>query len=1239
MTYTLSRIGHSGLFDSGFYLRRNPDLHPLGSGVLAQYHQHGWREGRKPNAFFDPSWYLMQNRDVIGDPLLHYILQGEAEGRRPIAWFDPVWYAAAHGLGQARSPLAHYLANRHKPGIRALPEFDARYYLTTYPDVQRAGMDPVEHYMIQGHLENRRPFEGFDPAFYRARYMRHLPQDNPLLHFIANQHLPGVYPSLPDSVPSIPREMRRRSKPGPFFEEHSPLPASAVRRARVLAYYLPQFHATAANDRWWGKGFTEWTNVARGMPRFTDHYQPRIPRDLGHYTLDTPDVLRRQASMARDAGIEGFVFYFYWFDGQRLLDAPLEMLLAERDIAMPFCLMWANENWSRRWDGSDDELLIAQTYQPDDDEALIACFARHMQDPRYIRIDGRPLLMIYRPGTIPNTAATIERWRAGFRHGHGLDPIFVMGQAFGDLDPRQFGLDGAIEFPPHKLVDACTPISNTLDILDDDFTAQVYEYADVVQTALAAPPSPYPLIRTAAPSWDNDARRQGHGLVLHGSTPPLYENWLSGLIEQARQTPFFGEPLVCINAWNEWAEGAYLEPDQHFGSAYLNATARAVTGFQKSSTRHRLLLVGHDAFPAGAQALLLAIGRHFRQRHGVDILFILLEDGDMRAAYQAVAPVEILPAGRQETRLRLRALAEEGFRSALVNSAASAPLATDLLGAGIRFSLLIHELPTLLRQRGLADALSEFQPLAQHVIIPSTALAPIPHAPNVRVLPQGLYAPAPFSSRDRAALRQAFALRDTDKLVIGAGYADMRKGFDHFVQLWRHVCTQDAPITDTRIHFIWLGDIDPLLRTGLETDLLYATRSGTFFMPGRVADIAPYLSAADAFVLPSREDPYPSVILEALSSGLPCHAFADSGGIPELLSSLNRKARPLHSVAPMGDVTQLRHNLVENLSRHRHSATTRRRLGRKNAERLSFNAYTEELLALAAASAPRLSVVVLSYNYAHYLAARLVSIFTQKIPVLEIIVLDDASTDDSLDVARRISAEWQREITVVPAQTNSGSVFMQWQRAVEIARGDWIWIAEADDLSEPGHMARLFDAIKESPSTVMAFSDSRAINETGATVMPDYKSYYHDAAAGRLSRDGHHRGPDFVQDCLAQRNLIMNVSSAVFARTALAEAMARCADDLSALSVAGDWRLYLELLSQPGAELAYIAEPLNLHRRHNTSATHRLHHERHFTEIVRVQNLIADRFGHAATLIDKQHQYRRQLINQFGLTPSIVAAE
>ncbi|WP_215766830.1 glycoside hydrolase family 99-like domain-containing protein [Gluconobacter cerinus] len=1223
----LQILGYSGVFDATYYLKSNPDLHNLGTAALRHYHQHGWREGRKPNPFFDPHWYVAQNRDVLGDPLLHYVTKGEKEGRRPIGWFDPGWYTQTYAIPQGMLALAHYLLNRHTQKLKPIAEFDPAFYLKTYPDVAAAGLDPLEHYMIQGFREARQPFEGFDPVYYRKNYLRHAPDSNPLLHYLDNKNRSGIHSSCPANEVTVFREVRRRSAPGPSFEDFNPLPQSAIRRARVLAYYLPQYHATAENDEWWGKGFTEWTNTSRALPRFADHYQPRIPRDLGHYTLNSPDLLDRQARMAKAAGIEGFVFYFYWFNQKRLLDGPLEMLLANPQIDLPFCLMWANENWSRRWDGSEDDILIAQHYRDADDIALVDCFARHMHDPRYIRIGERPLLMVYRPGTIPNARQAFARWRELFRERHGINPIFIMGQAFGDEDPHSFGVEGAIEFPPHKVVSDCRLINENVQILDEDFRGQIYDYADIVENALRQPSPSFPLIRTAAPSWDNDARRQGNGLVMHGSTPELYEKWLNGLVNSAQKHRFFGESIVCVNAWNEWAEGAYLEPDVHFGSAYLNATARACTGFKSSSNKVRLLLIGHDAFPAGAQKLLLETGRTFRRSFGVDIRFVLLEGGAMMEDYRAVAPVEILSPTSSDVMARLNTLRAEGFECAILNSAASSAIAPALHNNAITYTFLIHELPHLLQSRDLRKTMRDACEAAQSIVVPAHSCAAslgLEKHPHTTILPQGLYDQTTFNGSSREALRSQLGLNAHDLLVIGVGYADMRKGFDLFLQLWRKLAE--------KAHCVWVGAIDPVLQDGLRTEIDHARASGTFHMPGRVHNVADWLSASDVFTLTSREDPYPSVVLEALASGLPCTSFADNGGIPELLKSLQNDPTTYNMVVPFADVRAMSLAALElaEWSKAR-GQNTRQAAARKLGKSFLFRPYAQQLLRLAAPKIPSISVVVPSYNYARYLEARLVSIFTQTFPVLEIIVLDDASEDDSIEVAVGAAAEWGRDVRIIKGRRSSGSVFAQWQKALQQAQGEWVWIAEADDLCDPHFLEKLVHAVHQCPNAVMAFCDSRSIDETGAPLSASYQPYCVEAAGNLLEHDGQFSGRDFLQTCLSERNLVLNVSGAIFQRTAMQAALRTCKKDLKTLKVAGDWRVYLELLDSPDVGVVYVSDAMNIHRRHQSSSTHTLNPTAHLEEINFMHELFAKRLPFSQERLEKQALYRHKIFQQFGL--------
>jgi hypothetical protein len=433
--------------------------------------------------------------------------------------------------------------------------FDSGSYLAANPDIAAAGLHPLVHYIEHGAREGR----PLHPPTRKVRAQR--PSDDAF------------------RLSTTADEVRRWMQPGPEFEEFDPqIAAKASPRAKVIAYYLPQFHSIPENDEWWGDGFTEWSNLARGLPRFVGHYQPRVPRDLGFYDLGNPATLARQIDLARAAGIFGFSFYYYWFDGKRLLERPVERFLADSSLDFPFCLMWANENWTRRWDGQDQEILIGQTYDPSQDAALVDDLQRHFADPRYIRLEGRPLLLLYRVDCIPDPTDRIDRWRELWRSRHGEEPLIFMAQAFGTTDPRTFGLDGAFEFPPHKVTVGLPELNSDLTILDPAFRGRALEYGDVVAAALEEPAAEYPLVRTATPSWDNDARRQGalHQVTLVESTPASYERWLRALADRAAQQPIFGEPLVFINAWNEWAEAAYLEPDLHFGAAYLNATARAL---------------------------------------------------------------------------------------------------------------------------------------------------------------------------------------------------------------------------------------------------------------------------------------------------------------------------------------------------------------------------------------------------------------------------------------------------------------------------------------------------------------------------------------------------------------------------------------------------------------------------------------------------------------------------------------
>ena len=375
-------------------------------------------------------------------------------------------------------------------------------------------------------------------------------------------------------------------------------------------------------------------------------------------------------------------------------------------------------------------------------------------------------------------------------------------------------------------------------------------------------------------------------------------------------------------------------------------------------------------------------------------------------------------------------------------------------------------------------------------------------------------------------------------------------------------------------------------------------------------------------LLTSREDAFPSVALEAMSAGVPTVAFEGAGGIPELL-----RAHDAGEAVALGDAAAMARSVLA-LARSRDRGRAAR-LANLAHRCFAFDAYAAELLRLAAPALPRVSVAVLSYQYARYLPDRLRTVFAQTHPVLEVLVLDDASTDNSPAVARAAAEAAKRDVSVVVNEANSGSVFRQWRRAAELARGEWLWIAEADDLSQPRFLQAVVRAANSVPDAVLAFCDSASIDADGAPVWPSYKPYYADGeAAGALAEDCVMPAQRFLALHLAERNLILNASAVLWRRSALLAALNRC-DDLDAYSVAGDWRLYAEALGGEG-QVAYVAEPLNVHRRHGASATGRLAPDRHLDEVTRMHRLLADRLPGDAGLRDRQRRRQRRVAKELA---------
>jgi hypothetical protein len=1174
----LDLIRRSGLFDDKWYRERYSQQHH--GDPLDEWYEWGWKMGRSPNLYFEPHWYLGHYSDVAIsgiNPLVHYILYGNLEDRTPSELFDPAWYRKHYKLPSNELCLEHYLRLCRTGTVNPVPEFDAEFYLLRYSDVAAARLDPFGHFVENGFRENRDPSVLFNTTFYRSQYLSHQPDVNPLLDF-RRKLAQGVRTSCqPLHETTIPLEIRRHSRPGAYFEELRPLSPQAPRQALVLAYYLPQFHAIRENNNWWGKGFTEWTNLMRGTPRFAGHYQPRIPRDLGFYDLNSSHAMMRQIKMARDAGIGGFVFYFYWFNGKRLLEGPVERFLSDRSLDIPFCLMWANENWTRRWDGLDSDILISQGYRESDDYALVECFVRHFKDPRYIRLRGRPLLMIYRPAIIPDVAKRITRWREIFRETFLEDPILIMIQGFGTNDPRDFELDGAVEFPPHKICAGLPSISSELDWLDPDASSRVVSFEDAVKASLSEPNPEFPLIKAAFPGWDNDPRREGHGMTVQGATPDAFQAWLSKLIQRAQDTPFFGKPIVCLNAWNEWAEGAYLEPDVHFGGAFLNAVGRAISGNITVATRKKLLLVGLSADQSETSVFLLALARQLRAVHGFSIQFLLLEGGPLIADYAAEAPVLVMGENRDFDR-QVSIFASRGFRRAILNTISTGRICRTLHGHEITTTLIASDLPSKVFKRDLSDTVRlAIEPPRRMIFSSSSSqdhfeklvVSKSGSLPHMTVLPPCLSILVAFDAKSRDRVRKELNIPREGTLLLGVGVGSLENGFDLFFQVWRN--SQSGL---TRPHCVWFGELDRQLETYMMPEIEAALAAGTFHIIVEFNDTSGLFSAADAFLLTSRNDPLPPAVLQAVTTGLPSVAFIGSGWRSDFLA-----AHDAGRVVAFADIramtlaaTQLSGDTIT-----RESCRTAR-LSKLNETLSSFPKYAFELIAAADPISLQVSVAVLGQGSANYLSLRLQSIFNQTLPVREVVVLESRPIDDNLAVPLT-SIQIQYSCLAPVAETaEPRRALEQWREATAAATGEYFWMANIVDDNSPDFLEKATDALQCDERIVLVICNSTPIDSIGGPTGLSYKENFDMVSPGLLDSDTCFEGKEFIARSLVQ-DIPLNSSSAIIWRRAPLHKVLTTIELAASLSGTDlIRRLVAHILKEPEARVAYLAAPLSRHR-------------------------------------------------------------
>jgi lipopolysaccharide biosynthesis protein len=601
------RRNPSPLFNTEFYLSQFAADSALPGEPFFHYLSEGWRQLKSPHPLFDVAWYLNGDSDAnCYEPVAHYLQVGLTEGRAPHPCFKEKLAherlrcapdATQHQLPYPTNliePFVKYL-ERFSPAEEALEtsqrdavtllsssHFDACWYTKTYhetfPEIRSLDQDGlVLHYCTVGWKAGLDPSPTFNTTFYREQY----PDVanalvNPLYHYLVQGKREG---RMARPLPKNERDPCQDKVDVQYIRESSKSQLHyASDSYRTVAFYLPQFHPIPENNAWWGDGFTEWTNVKPAKPMFKGHYQPHQPSELGHYIIEDSSILRRQVQLAETYGVDAFCFYFYWFNGKTLLEKPIDLFFNDKTIDHGFCLCWANENWTRRWDGKESDVLLAQNYSHEDDLDFIKYISKYLQDQRYLRIDGKPVLLIYRPSLMPDPVMTTRIWRDWcIKNGIG-DLHLIYTQSFECNHPAVYGCDAGVEFAPNIPSGylGATPhlVTESVAERNPEFTGKIFDWTGYIERSRNLPHPGYPIYRCINPGWDNTARKKTNATIFINSSPRKFQQWALNALED---TAFAQgrNGLLFINAWNEWAEGAHLEPDQRYGYGYLDALRMA----------------------------------------------------------------------------------------------------------------------------------------------------------------------------------------------------------------------------------------------------------------------------------------------------------------------------------------------------------------------------------------------------------------------------------------------------------------------------------------------------------------------------------------------------------------------------------------------------------------------------------------------------------------------------------------
>ncbi|PHD65692.1 glycosyl transferase [Bacillus toyonensis] len=632
----------------------------------------------------------------------------------------------------------------------------------------------------------------------------------------------------------------------------------------------------------------------------------------------------------------------------------------------------------------------------------------------------------------------------------------------------------------------------------------------------------------------------------------------------------------------------------------------------------KIIYVSHDAHFHGAQLLSLHTIKALKENFDYSVAIISIGSGILIPDFQKYGPVYCLEEDyptEETVELLIKTLLSQDYTIAICSTVISGDMVALLARHNIKVISLIHELPHLIQQysaegkaRNIAESAYKIVFPSQYVYEKFLTITQLDHQ-KCHILPQGLFNHNPYKNNITVArneLRKKLNLPLDSKIILGVGFADYRKGIDLFSFI-----AYSVRKVHTNIHFIWIGRTDVHLM-----DTLSPRYKAHFTLVDPTPDIGLYNAGADLYLLTSREDPFPNVVLEALDTKVPVIGFKNAGGFEDVVTE---KTGALVDFLNLPKMVERIYELIGDEELRLQKGSFGQELIEKN---FNFLNYIYQLLALLEHNYKKISVIVPNYNYEHYLPDRVRSILNQTYPLYELIFLDDASTDNSVSTFEKLLPKENKphlKVQRIINEKNSGSVFKQWIKGVSAATGDYIWIAESDDLCEKTFLQEVIHGFHINNKVTLSYTQSKQIDEQGNVIADHYLNYTNDIDKEKWKTPYFRKGIDEIQDTLLIKNTIPNVSSVVFKNIDIKNTEKQ----LAKFKVAGDWFFYVSILQE--GHIHFNPKSLNYHRRHTNSVTKTEDSYSHYNEVVQMQNFIKQNFTIDDISKMKMYTYRKYL--------------